>query len=59
MNIKEQEFTDKLYRDYPAGSGVDNIKIRRDKIIEFFTQDLDKKFANDFGVYTGSDEDGK
>ena len=56
MNIKEQEFTDKLYNDYPAGSGVDNIKIRHDKIIEFFTQDWDEKFVNDF---SGGDEDGK
>ena len=59
MDIKEQEFTDKLYNDYPVGSGVDNIKIRHDKIIEFFAQDLDKRFAEDFGVYVGGDEDGK
>ena len=55
MDIKEQEFTDKLYNDYPTGSGVDNIKIRHDKIIEFFTQDWDKKFAEDFGGGNNND----
>ena len=57
--MEEQEFTDKLYRDYPAGSGVDNIKIRHDKIINFFTEALSKKLADDLNIKTGGDEDGK